>query len=141
MIENAIRALNLINERARKARDYGTGDALFHAEVHMLVAIHNHPEANASDLAKTLGITSGAVTQVVRKLKNKQLVEQFQQIENRKAVFFRLTAKGAQVYRGHEQAENRDFRLLMEYLDSCSAQERATIRRFFDCLTRCLRSG
>ena len=141
MIERAIRALNLINERAKKPRDYGTGDALFHAEVHMLVVIHNHPDANASDLAKALGITNGAVTQVVKKLRDKQLVERFQQPENRKAVFFRLTEKGALAYIGHEQAERRDFRALMDYLDACSEQELATIRQFFDCLTRCLKAG
>ena len=107
----------------------------------MLVAIHNHPDANASDLAKALGVTKGAVSQIARKLKEKQLVEQFQQLENRKAVFFRLTAKGEQVYLGHEQAERRDFRVLMEYLDCCSVQEQNTIRQFFDCLTRCLKSG
>ncbi len=139
MIERAIRVLNLINERAKKPRDYGTGDLLFHAEVHMLVAIHNHPEANASDLAKALGITNGAVTQVVKKLRQKQLVEQFQQFENRKAVHFRLTTRGARVYLGHEEAENKDFSALMDYLDACPERDLAAIRRFFDCLARCLK--
>lgn len=141
MIERAIQALNLINDRAKKPRDYGTGDQLFHAEIHMLVAIQHHPEANASDIAKILGITNGAVTQVVKKLMDKQLVEKFQQLENRKTVFFRLTAKGVLAYIGHEQAEQRDFKTLLDYLDNCSELELATIRQFFDQLIHCMKAS
>lgn len=141
MFERAILAVNLINDRAKKSRDYGTGDLLFHAEVHMLVAIGNHPNANASELARKLGITSGAVTQVVKKLTRKKLVEKYQRAENRKEVFFRLTPKGARAHAGHERAEKQLFGALIDYVNGRSPRELQAIERFFDHLVQCLKSG
>lgn len=57
---------------------------LHHAEVHLLEAISALEGANVGELARYLGMTSGAISQVTRKLLDKGLIEAYRKPGNRK---------------------------------------------------------
>ncbi len=82
-------------------RDYGTGDLLYHSEIHTIHAIGAKPGLNVTQLASILGVTKGAVSQVVSKLNKKGLVDRYKETKNNKQVLLALTQKGQTAYSGH----------------------------------------
>lgn len=132
IIQTMIHAFNRINERSKTPRDYGTGDLLYQSEIHTLAAIQEHADNNASELSTVLGVTNGAITQVVNKLINKGLVEKFHLRGNRKDVYFHLTDKGKLAYGGHERYEAMLLRPLLNYLNTLDPQEIKVIETFFE---------
>jgi DNA-binding MarR family transcriptional regulator len=95
------KALNLLQGEMKIPWDYGVGFPLYHSEVHLLESIRMHQSANAGDHAGYLGISNAAVSQAVKKLMDKALIEVYQAADNRKEVFFRITELGKKVSDGH----------------------------------------
>lgn len=122
----------IINKEIKQCRDYGTGHSLYHSEVHLIVAIFNHRDANASELSQVLDITNGAVTQVADKLSKKGLIERYRLKENKKDTYFRLTEQGEQVYWGHEKHHNKLNARVMEHLKGMDEDQVKLIVTFLD---------
>jgi DNA-binding MarR family transcriptional regulator len=59
----------------KRAYDFGTGDQLYPSEIHTVEAIGDAGAATVTGLARTFGITKGAVSQTVAKLEAKGYVE------------------------------------------------------------------
>jgi DNA-binding MarR family transcriptional regulator len=89
--------------------DYGIGKDLYHSERHMLDTIGDNPTLNVSELARSIGVTKGAISQVVKKLEEKQVVKRYKQAENEKEVFVDLTELGKVIYKRHKQANKESI--------------------------------
>ncbi|QTX32557.1 winged helix DNA-binding protein [Aminithiophilus ramosus] len=127
-----------LQELERKTHTYGTDEPLFIAEIHMVKAIREHPEAHLTALADRLGVTKGAVSQLVKKLEEKGMIVKDRDPANRARVVLSLTAKGEKAYALHERA-HRDFDDLVEgLLQEATAEERAFLQDFISRLTRAL---
>ncbi|MDR1961636.1 MAG: MarR family transcriptional regulator, partial [Gracilibacteraceae bacterium] len=94
LVEKVYKAMNIIYGEMKTAWDYGIGFPLYHSEVHLLEAIRLREGANAGEMARFLGISNAAVSQVAKKLTKKALIETYRAADNQKEVFFRLTALG-----------------------------------------------
>ncbi|KRL80966.1 MarR family transcriptional regulator [Secundilactobacillus paracollinoides DSM 15502 = JCM 11969] len=88
------------------------------AEVHTIEFIGNHPDANVTIIANAMYVTRGAVSKMTRRLMKNALIERYQKPDNKKEIYFRLTAKGKDVYNTHaalnRQFEDRDAALFTE---------------------------
>lgn len=127
-----------LQELERKTHTYGTDEPLFIAEIHMVKAIREHPEAHLTALADRLGVTKGAVSQLVKKLEEKGMIVKDRDPANRARVVLSLTARGERAYSVHERA-HRDFDDLVEgLLQGATAEERAFLQDFISRLTRAL---
>jgi DNA-binding MarR family transcriptional regulator len=109
---------------------------LHHAEVHLLEAIKTREGANVGELARHLGMTSGAVSQLTRKLLDKGLVESYKKPGNRKEVFFRLTALGEQVREGHQRHHENMVSVMREFMIRLDQKETQMIFDFLDMLSQ-----
>ena len=89
---------------------------LFHSERHMLDKIGDHPAMNVSDFAKALGVTKGAVSQVVKKLEGKGVVRRYKSGTNEKEVFLELTQTGREIYLEHKKTNERTIEPLLDEL-------------------------
>ncbi|WP_225353112.1 MarR family transcriptional regulator [Secundilactobacillus paracollinoides] len=63
------------------------------AEVHTIEFIGNHPDANVTIIANAMYVTRGAVSKMTRRLMKNALIERYQKPDNKKEIYFRLTAK------------------------------------------------
>lgn len=130
-----------LQELERKTHTYGTDQPLFIAEIHMIKAIGEHPGAHLTALADRLGVTKGAVSQLVKKLEEKGMIVKDRDPANRARVVVSLTAKGERAYAVHERA-HRDFDDLVEgLLQEATEEERAFLLRFVAALERALASS
>jgi DNA-binding MarR family transcriptional regulator len=122
----------MLNNEMKQCRDYGSGHLLYHSEVHLIIAIYKHKDANVSELAQVLGITNGAVPQVANKLIQKGLIEKYRLKGNKKDIYYRLTEQGELVYWGHEIHHNQIHTKIAEYLNSLDDDKVQAIATFLD---------
>jgi transcriptional regulator, MarR family len=61
--------------------DIGYGDVLSASEIHLIDIAGRYPQEKLSEIATRLGITKGAVTQMVQKLEEKGYVRRVRSTE------------------------------------------------------------
>ncbi len=96
------RIMNKLKEAEKIPLNYGSGEKLYSSEIHTIAYIGRHPDINVTNLAKMVGVTKGAISQAIKKLEKKKLVERYQNPTNNKEILLRLTKKGEIDYHGHE---------------------------------------
>lgn len=79
------------------------------SEVHCIEYIGSNPDPNVTELADSFYMTRGAISKITQKLMRKGVIESYQKPDNKKEIFFRLTAQGKDIYRIHE-ALHKEFR-------------------------------
>lgn len=72
------------------------------SEVHCIEYIGKNADANVTKLAASFYMTSGAISKLTKKLIEKNVIESYQKPDNKKEIYFRLTAQGQAVYSIHE---------------------------------------
>ena len=101
IIAAVMKMMNQINQLESRPKRFGTDVAIYRSEIHTIAAIGAQPGCKVSELANALGIAKPSVTEIVRKLVAKGLIEKYQLPNNRKEVRVRLTPKGATANQGH----------------------------------------
>lgn len=73
------------------------------SEVHCIESIGKLADPNVTKLAESLYMTRGAISKLTKKLSQKGLIESYQKSDNKKEIYFRLTAQGQAVFQIHEE--------------------------------------
>jgi DNA-binding MarR family transcriptional regulator len=141
LLEKFFRTVNLVNEQAKTPWDFGIGFPLYNSEVEFLAVVAAHSGANAGELARYLGVSNAAVSQVAKKLLNKGLLETYRRDDNRKEVFFRLTGLGKKADRGHKRRHKTIFAGFFDYCRGLDAQEFGVIIGYLDALAAATSRG
>ena len=149
----AERALWLIEEYvtiAAQPRSYGTDMKFHRLDIHLIHSIGTTPGINVTELAEKHGITKSAVSQAVKNLEHRKLIERFQSADNRKTVRFRLLERGTIAFEAHNRfhresetpylrrladlspAEARGAEKLLEILEDRAEYQLQTMRRSMD---------
>ena len=101
VIEQFIRIVNKYNALENKSYDFGIDKLLTRAEIHTIDAIGKNAGTNVTQLAERLGITKGAVSQMITRLHSKGLVSKLKDSENEKELVLILTKPGKKAFEGH----------------------------------------
>jgi DNA-binding MarR family transcriptional regulator len=136
LIDKLYRTMNCIMEEMETPWLYGVDFPLWHSEVHLLEAIKTREGANVGELAQHLGMTSGAISQVTRKLLDKSLIEAYRKPGNRKEVFSRLTPLGEKVCEGHTKHHENMVSVLRQFMSRLDEKETQVIFDFLDAASR-----
>ncbi|MDR3313627.1 MAG: MarR family transcriptional regulator [Oscillospiraceae bacterium] len=106
------------------------------SEVHYIEYIGKHADCNVTELARAFYMTSGAISKLSKKLLEKGVIESYRKPENKKEIYFRLTAQGqtvydvhAQLHRGFQardaavfaQLSDAQFQMMLAFLEKYSA--------------------
>ncbi len=118
------------NKYDKQSRTFGTDHELFVAEIHLIAFIGNSENCCISDIAKSMQVTKGAVSQMVKKLEKKGYLIKLVDSENKTRVLVHLTQKGRNAFEGHlryhEELDVKIFNVLQTY----NSQQRSTIYKF-----------
>ena len=119
ILENLVRIIHKAAYIDNQPVDLGEGATLTAAEIHLIDLIGRKPDESVSDLASHLGITKGAVSQIVQKLLTKGFITRSYGVGNRKTVCLNLTSNGRKAYSWHTSLhlliKSRLFDLLHTY--------------------------
>lgn len=102
LIESGIRILNKAHTLEKKPVDIGHGVFLYPSEFHVIEVVGKHPEKNLTAIASHLGVTKGAISQMVRKLEKKELVRKVSIPGNKKNIMLELTDSGQKAFEWHK---------------------------------------
>lgn len=72
------------------------------SEVHCIEFIGKSTDPNVTKLAEAFYMTRGAMSKLTKKLIQKGLIETYQNPENKKEIYYKLTAQGKAVFNIHE---------------------------------------
>lgn len=103
-----------IKRLERQPRSFGDAGSLTPSETHTIDAIGYENGILMSELAARLGVTKGAVTQIVGRLEAKQLVKRSSHPIDSRSVVVSLTEKGERAYLAHEELHKEFYGKLFE---------------------------
>jgi len=129
-----LRIVGKIVELHKRTRDYGTGERLFDAEIHMIKAIKENEGIHVTGLAELLGVTKGAVSQIVRKLKKKGMITKDVDPRNLSRLVLCLTAEGETAYEQHEKLHRQFDEIVDSLLDKATDENKSFLKSFLDAL-------
>ncbi|MEH7110545.1 MarR family transcriptional regulator, partial [Bacillus sp. JJ1764] len=79
------------------------------SEVHCIEYIGRNVDSNVTKLAESFYMTRSAISKITKKLMEKGLIESYQRPDNKKEIYFKLTGKGKEIYKIHEEL-HKEFR-------------------------------
>ncbi|SEP21035.1 MarR family winged helix-turn-helix transcriptional regulator [Propionispora vibrioides] len=113
----------------RQPHRFGAAGCLTPSEIHTIDAIGMGGGMLMSELAARLGITKGAVTQLVSRLEGKACVQRRSHATDSRATLVSLSTKGEQAYLAHRQLNQKFYERLGAQL---TAQEIAVFEKCVD---------
>lgn len=113
-----------------KTRDYGTDVPLHEAEIHVIKAVRESEGASVTALAQRLGVTKGAVSQILQKLVAKGMVHKETDAENLSRLVLTVTDQGETAYQNHRLLHQKFDAYVEEAALTATEDERAFLLRF-----------
>jgi DNA-binding MarR family transcriptional regulator len=117
-------------------KSYGTDMQFHRLDIHLIHSIGMNPGINVTELAKKHAITKSAVSQAVKKLEKRSLIERYQSPENRKEILFRLTESGRKGFEAHREYHATSETKYIEELAKLTEEEAAGVNKFLDVMQR-----
>lgn len=99
-------------------------------ECHVIACIDNIKEANGINIAKSLRMTRGGISKIANRLIEKKLITTYQDGENQKKIFYKLTSLGEKVNQIHNQLHRDNHSSLCTVVSKYTSQEQDIILRF-----------
>jgi DNA-binding MarR family transcriptional regulator len=118
-----IKMVNKYNALEKVPVKFKKGHNLYHSERHMIDNIGENSEMNITEFAESLGVTKGAVSQVVSKLEKKGIVKRNKKSGNEKEVILSLTKEGSELYKMHKKVNEESLLPLYNKLKKHSDEE------------------
>jgi len=130
--EQIFEIIRLFDEEKKKPRDYGNGILLYHGEIQFLETVAKFPGENVSKLSERLGITKGAITQTVEKLKQKDLIQIISRMDNKKEKYFILTDRGQSAIDQHRYLHKQSNENICGFISTLDEKEADAVFRFLE---------
>jgi DNA-binding MarR family transcriptional regulator len=127
LFQSILHAYSIIE---RQPRDFGIGCTVHLSELQTISTIGENPEVNMTQLADIMGVTRGAISQTVRKLVTKKLVNRTN-ARNNKEVNLSLTTIGKLVCDGYHHRMQEVFTFADELYAGATQAERELVKRLF----------
>jgi DNA-binding MarR family transcriptional regulator len=133
IMEQFVRVVNKFNRFEKVPMDFGVEEMLYPSEIHTIEAIGKNDRINVTHLAEFMGITKGAVSQMVNKLVHKKFVIKVRFPQSEKTVFLELTPKGKKAFQGHEKFHAEMVLDFLKYAGNISHKD---FRKFKEIFTK-----
>lgn len=113
---NLGRLIMQLQRLERNPRTFGEAGPLTPSEIHTIDAIGCGEGILMSELAARLGVTKGAVTQIVKRLEDKDFVKRSPHPEDSRSILVSLKVKGKIAFQAHEEVHHGFYRQLRDQL-------------------------
>ncbi len=122
------------NDLDKKTRYFGTDVPIFHSEIHVIKAIAEHLGIHVGGLADILGVTKGAVSEILKKLERKALVIKEIDDLNLSRYSLSLTEKGKKAHSNHMHYHSILNSMVENELQNASEHELEFLSNFLSSL-------
>lgn len=118
----------LIKYKHKELYDMG----LMFSEIHVIDCIGKNQLINATFIAKELNMTKGAISKITNKLLKKELIKGNHLENNKKEIYYTLTAQGKEVFEIHEMLHKAEREKFIKILSKYDKEGLNTINSFLD---------
>ncbi|MBN2718648.1 MAG: MarR family transcriptional regulator [Deltaproteobacteria bacterium] len=132
IIEQLRRIARKKSELEKEPHEYGTGILMQHAEMYMVEVLGQNEGLSVTRIAAIMQITKGAVSQTLKKLEAKGLVQKYADPANASRTLLYLSADGKRVLKAHQKWHRKVDGGFSEYLDGLEGNEVLVIRDFLN---------
>ena len=105
-----------------------------HSELNCIHCIGLLDAPNVTAISAEMHMTRGAISKIIRKLQDKDVVRSYQLPDNRQKIFYSLTETGMTVFEAHKNRHAKWESVELKFFDSLTEEERhdavAFMRRF-----------
>jgi DNA-binding MarR family transcriptional regulator len=98
-------------------------------EVHCIDFIEKNLDPNVTKLANALRVTRGAISKTTKKLLKDGAIEKYQKPENKKEIYFKLTAIGRRIFAEHEKMHQTRIEQDRLFFQNLSEEEKDQLIR------------
>lgn len=120
----------------KKTRTYGTGHVLHVSEIHMIKAVRENPGMHVTGLAEMLGVTKGAVSQILQKLEKKGMIEKIPDPANASRLILKTTPDGDVAYDEHERLHAYYDLIFTDLLQNATEENKIFLTEFLISLNK-----
>ena len=106
------------------------GISLYPSEVHLMLVIKDDMDTNATEIAKQLGLTKGAVSQTLSRLEKKGIIIKTKDPYNKNELNLTLTSLGKKAYERCKSTEASFFEAHERYLATLDSNQKEAILNF-----------
>ncbi len=131
-----LRVITKISEINSRTRNYGTTQELHDAEIHMIKAVKENEGLHVTGLAKLLGVTKGAVSQIIMKLEKKGMIVKETDPKNLSRLIIKLTLQGETADNYHRKLHQKFDKTIYSLLEEASEEQRQFLIGFLDNLDK-----
>ena len=118
-----IHMVNKFNNLESLNFDFVPGVKISHSDAHLLSLMSKNKDKKVSQLADIFGVTKGAVSQQIKKMEKRGLINRIRYNDNFKEVFIELTDLGEKAVIKHSEIEGVALEEFKTFLDSTSIEE------------------
>jgi DNA-binding MarR family transcriptional regulator len=139
IIRQAFQVINgaIFEERKRVFRVDDV--SLYPSEVHLLLAVANHGQINATQIAKEFGLTKGAVSQTLARLEKKGVIRKDKNPANKSELVLCLTNFGRKAYRRCQKSRDALVRAHEGHLAKLRTSEKKVVLEFLRHMEKALK--
>lgn len=131
-----LRLVTKLSDIDKQTSYYGTDTQLFYAEIHIIKTIKENEGIHVTGIAKKLGVTKGAVSQIIMKLQKKDMIIKEIDPHNLSKLVLRLTPKGETAYVHHGKIHQEFDNIVNEVLKDASEDQKAFLKNFLNTLDK-----
>ena len=102
------------------------------SELHIIASIGDLKNPNVTAIARHMGMTKGGISKNIKKLISAGLVEAYQEDNNNRKIFYRLTADGRRIYDKHAVAHKNWIERDNGFISQFSEDEINTVADFLE---------
>lgn len=135
--DQIIHIMRMMDGESKRPHVYG-GVSLSLSEITFLESVVRYPGENVSGISQKLGITKGAVTQMVGKLDGKRLIKVQMREDNKKEKYLYPTETGTNALRAYQADHEAANRKLCAFIGSLNQEETRLVHRFLECIQECV---
>lgn len=106
------------------------GVSLYPSEIHLMLVIKNDIDTNATEIAKQLGLTKGAVSQTLVRLEKKGIIRKTKDPYNKNELTLALTDFGEKAYELCQSTQASFLAAHQKYLAKLDSKEKEVILKF-----------
>lgn len=119
-----------VSNTVHQSNSFDTDVDIYRSEIHIIQLIGEHSRLYVSEIARLIGITKATVSQIVKRLEKKGLVNKHIDTQNNTRQVVALTDKGQTAYQAHERIHQQKHTQMNSYLNTLDGDQLLTIKTF-----------
>ena len=130
IIEKYLLLVEKISNTTKVHKSFGTDVNIYRSEIHVIQLVGDRTGIHLSEISRLIGVTKGTVSQIVKRLEGKGLVEKQIDENNNTRQLISLTKKGVTAWQAHMDYHNRNSQKMYAFLSVLNDENRAVLEEF-----------